>query len=254
MRERISVCITAGNEEQNIRRCLESVKWADEIIVIDSFSTDRTVEIAREFTNLVFKHKWLGYIGQKNLIKDLALHPWILFIDADEEMSCELREEILNEFEMRASLNVAGYEFPRMVRYLGRWIKHGDWYPDFKMRLFRKDKAQCGGTEPHDKTTVDGIIKRLKSPLYHYTYNDITDQVSTINHYSSIGADELTKENRKSLLLDITFRPLWGFFRSYVLKRGFMDGFPGFIIAINIAYGIFLKYAKLWEQESVKQQ
>lgn len=253
MREKISVCITAGNEEQNIRRCLESVKWADEIIVIDSFSTDRTVEIAREFTDLVFKHKWLGYIGQKNLIKDLASHPWILFIDADEEMSCELREEILNEFEIVANINVAGYEFPRMVKYLGKWIKHGDWYPDYKMRLFRKDKAQCGGIEPHDRTTVDGIVKRLKSPLYHYTYDDITDQISTINRYSTIGSNELMEENKKFLLSDIIFRPFWGFFRSYVLKRGFMDGLPGLIIAINIAYGVFLKYAKLWEQKEIKQ-
>lgn len=253
MREKISVCITAGNEEQNIRRCLESVKWADEIIVIDSFSTDRTVEISREFTDLVFKHKWLGYIGQKNLIKDLASHPWILFIDADEEMSCELREEILNEFEIGANINVAGYEFPRMVKYLGRWIKHGDWYPDYKMRLFRKDKAQCGGIEPHDRTTVDGIVKRLKSPLYHYTYDDITDQISTINRYSTIGSNELMEENKNFLLSDIIFRPFWGFFRSYVLKRGFMDGLPGLIIAINIAYGVFLKYAKLWEQKEIKQ-
>jgi glycosyltransferase involved in cell wall biosynthesis len=252
MREKISVCITAGNEEKHIRRCLESVKWADEIIVVDSFSTDRTVEIAREYTQLVFRHKWLGYIGQKNLIKDLASHPWILFIDADEELSCELRDEILYEFETGTNAAIAGYEFPRMVRYLGRWIKHGDWYPDFKMRLFRKDKARCEGIEPHDRTKVAGIVKRLKSPLYHYTYDDISDQVSTINRYSSIAAVELINVKKNFLLFDIIFRPLWGFFRGYVLRRGFMDGLPGFIIAVNVAYGIFLKYTKLWEQKKVK--
>lgn len=247
MRERISACITAGNEEKNIRRCLESVKWADEIVVVDSFSRDRTPEICREYTGLVYQHSWQGYIGQKNLIKDLASGPWILFIDADEEISRELRNEILEEFESGRSAQVAGYEFPRIVRHLGRWITHGDWYPDVKLRLFRKDLGQCSGKEPHDRTTVDGPIKRLKGRLHHYSYDSIEDQFDTINRFSSITARVWIEEGRTFHMHDILFRPVWRFFRCYFVKRGFMDGLPGLIIASATAFGVLAKYAKLWE-------
>jgi glycosyltransferase involved in cell wall biosynthesis len=247
MREKISACITAGNEELKIRRCLESVRWCDEIIVVDSFSSDKTAEISREYTDLVYHHRWLGYIGQKNLIKDLATGPWILFIDADEEVSPNLKEEILAEFESRRSDSYAGYEFPRMVWYLGRWIRHGDWYPDAKLRLFRKDRGKCGGREPHDRTTVEGPVKRFKHPLYHYTYNDITDHVSTLNRFSSITAEGWFRDNRPFHWYDLIFRPFCRFLRGYCLKAGFMDGFAGFIIASVTAYGVLIKYSRLWE-------
>lgn len=247
MREKISACITAGNEEKNIRRCLQSITWADEIVVVDSFSADRTVEICKEFTDLVYERKWLGYIGQKNLIKDLARGPWILFVDADEEISPELRDEILNEFETGESEKFAGYEFPRMVWYLGRWITHGDWYPDIKLRLFRKDMGTCGGKEPHDRTTVNGPVKRLKSPMYHYTYNGVEDQIETLNKFSSITVDGWCEENTPFKLCDLFFRPLLKFIKCYFLKRGFLDGIPGFIIAVSTSFGTFAKYAKLWQ-------
>lgn len=253
MQEQISACITAGNEERNIRRCLESVKWADEIIVVDSFSTDRTVEICREYTDRVYKHKWLGYIGQKNLIKDLAKTPWILFIDADEEISPELKEEILTDFRNGQCTHYAGYEFPRMVYFLGRWISHGDWYPDIKLRLFRKDKGICGGKEPHDRTTVNGPVKLLKNHMYHYTYDNITDQLNTLNRFSSITAKGWYDNNTPFKITDIMFRPFLRFIRGYILKRGFMDGLPGLIIAVIVAYGVFIKYAKLWELRYTKQ-
>ncbi|NIY13545.1 MAG: glycosyltransferase, partial [Nitrospinaceae bacterium] len=179
MRQAISVCITAGNEEDNIRRCLESVTWADEIVVVDSFSKDRTAEICREYTNLVYEHEWLGYIGQKNLVKDLAKGPWILFVDADEAVSPELRDEILHAFDNGDNERYVGFEFPRIVHYLGRWIRHGDWYPDVKLRLFQKSRGQCGGKEPHDQISVDGPVKRLKGHMYHFTYTGISDQIAT---------------------------------------------------------------------------
>ncbi|MBA4386911.1 MAG: glycosyltransferase family 2 protein [Verrucomicrobia bacterium] len=247
MREKISVCITAGNEEKNIRRCLESVKWADEIIVVDSFSTDRTVEICLEYTDMVYRHRWLGYIGQKNLIKDLAEGPWILFIDADEEISPELRDEITGEFEGGSAAAVAGYEFPRMVWYMNQWIRHGDWYPDAKLRLFRKDHGRCGGREPHDRTTVDGPVKRMVAHMYHYTYTDIADQLATINHFSTITAEGWFHDGKPFRWFDLVLRPPFRFFRCYLFKRGFMDGFSGVIIAMFAAYGVFVKYAKLWE-------
>jgi glycosyltransferase involved in cell wall biosynthesis len=249
MPEKISVCVTAGNEEDNIRRCLESATWADEIVVVDSFSTDSTVEICKEFTDRVYQHEWLGYIGQKNLIKDLATGPWILFLDADEEISPGLRDEIAEEFSSGRCSDFAGYEFPRLVRFLGRWITHGDWYPDVKLRLFRKDKGECGGKEPHDRTTVNGRVKRLRNPLYHYTYTGIRNQLSTLNHFTSISAEGKFREGRRFGISDLLFRPLFRFLRCYFLKQGIRDGIPGLVIATVSAFGVFAKYAKLWEQE-----
>ncbi len=254
MAEKISVCITAGNEEDNIRRCLESSTWADEIVVVDSFSTDGTLDICKEYTPRVYQHEWLGYIGQKNLIKDLATGPWILFLDADEEISPGLRDEILEEFRTGNSADFAGYQFPRLVRYLGRWITHGDWYPDMKLRLFRKDKGECGGKEPHDRTTVNGRVKRLNNPLYHYTYTGISDQLSTMNHFTSISAQGKYDEGRRFGVSDLLFRPLFRFLRCYILKQGFRDGLPGLIIATVTGYGVFAKYAKLWEIERAEMQ
>ena len=247
VREHISVCITAGNEEKNIRRCLESVTWADELIVVDSFSTDRTPDICREYTHLVYEHKWLGYIAQKNLIKDLATKPWVMFVDADEEVSAQLRDEILEEFSCERCVGVAGYEFPRMVYYLGRWIRHGDWYPDMKLRLFRKALGNCGGKEPHDRTTVDGPVRRLKGNIYHYTYSGILDQLSSLNRFTSITAETKHAEGNRFALIDLMFRPAFRFFRGYFLRLGMLDGLPGLIIAMTTAYGVFAKYAKLWE-------
>jgi glycosyltransferase involved in cell wall biosynthesis len=247
MPEKITVCIIAGNEERNIRRCLESAKWADEIVVLDSFSKDRTVEICREYTDRVYQHEWMGYIGQKNLIKDMATGPWIFFLDADEEISPELRKEIEAEFSNGNAGDFAGYEFPRLVFYLGRWIYHGDWYPDTKLRLFRKDRGECGGQEPHDRILVDGRVKRLNSPIFHYTYTDISNQLATINRFSSISAVGKHKNGRAPNLVDLTLRPVLRFFRCYFLKRGFLDGIPGLIIATFTALSVFSKYAKLWE-------
>ena len=255
MQENISICIIAGNEEKNIRRCIESATWANEIIVVDSFSTDRTVEICREYTDKVYQHKWLGYIGQKNLIKDMAEGPWILFLDADEEISAKLREEIIKEFSGNGIDGVDGYEFPRLVPFLGCWITHGDWYPDVKLRLFRKDKGLCGGKEPHDRTTVGGKVKRLKHPIYHYTYENISDQLASLNKFTSISAKGKYCEGRSFSLLDVVFRPVLRFMRCYFMRRGFLDGLPGLIIAATVAYAVFIKYAKLWElQQDVKKK
>jgi glycosyltransferase involved in cell wall biosynthesis len=247
MREKISICIIAGNEEKNIRRCIESATWANEVIVVDSFSTDRTVEICNEYTDRVYQHEWLGYIGQKNLIKDMAKGPWILFLDADEEISPALREEIISEFSSSRIDNVSGYEFPRLVRYLGRWITHGDWYPDIKLRLFRKEKGTCGGKEPHDRTTVIGHVKRLKSPIFHYTYTSINDQLASLNSFTSISAKGKYCDGIQFGLSDVVLRPVLRFMRCYFLRRGFMDGLPGLIVATTVAFGVFIKYAKLWE-------
>lgn len=254
MRDKISACLTVGNEEQNIRRCLESLFWVDEIVVVDSFSTDRTSEICREYTSRVYQHEWLGYVGQKNLIKNMAAYAWILFVDADEEVSPGLRDEIIREFESGNNRNYMGYEFPRKVFFLGQWIAHGEWWPDIKMRLYRKDKGICTGREPHEHVVVDGPVKRLGGCLHHYTYDDLCDQVVTLNRFSSISSRGMFEEGRKFSFTGLLFRPLFRFFKGYCLKRGFLDGGRGFIISAMTAFGVFLKYAKLWELSNANGQ
>ncbi|MDD5676423.1 MAG: glycosyltransferase family 2 protein [Kiritimatiellae bacterium] len=248
MCDKISACLTVGNEENNIRRCLKSLQWVDEIVVVDSFSKDNTVAICKEYTDRVYQHEWRGYVGQKKLIKEMAIYPWILFIDADEEVSPQLRDEILAEFKSGRNRNYSGYEFPRMVFFLGRWVTHGEWWPDIGMRLYRKDKGTCSGREPHDHVVVDGPIKRLRGCLYHYTYDDISDQILTMNRFSTIASASLHGERRKFSALDLLFRPTFRFFKGYFMKRGFLDGYSGLIIALLSATGVFFKYAKLWER------
>lgn len=254
MREKISACITAGNEEQKIRRCLESVRWCNEIVVVDSFSTDRTAEICREYTDRVYQHEWLGYIGSKNLIRELAQHLWLLYLDADEEVSHDLRDEILNQFH-RGPGEVAGYRFPRMVHYLGRWIRHGEWYPDYKLRLFRKDAGRSEGEEPHDHVVVDGSVRTLRGPLYHYTYDDLHEHIETINRYTTITAREKFRKGARFHWRDYLIRPHWRFLKAYFFKLGLLDGMQGLIIARVSAFGVRMKYAKLWamERETRKQ-
>ena len=254
MRDKISACLTVGNEENNIRRCLDSLHWADEIVVVDSFSKDKTVEICKKYTERVYQHEWLGYVGQKELIKKMAIHPWILFIDADEEVSPELRDHILKEFESGNNQKYVGYEFPRKVFFLGTWITHGEWWPDIKMRLFRKEKGICTGTEPHDHVIVTGPVKRLSGCLHHYTYDDISDQILTLNRFSTIAAVSLRDEGRRFSVVDLLFRPFFRFIKGYIFKRGFLDGYRGLIIAIISSIGVFYKYAKLWELSLNKAQ
>jgi glycosyltransferase involved in cell wall biosynthesis len=246
MREKISACIIAFNEENKIERCLQSVSWCDEIVVMDSFSTDRTMEIVRKYTDKAYQREWLGYVAQRNLIREMATCPWVLFLDADEEISDALREEILQEFDAGTGEYV-GYEFPRQVYYLGKWIRHGEWYPDIKLRLFKKIHGRTEGDEPHDKVVVNGPIKRLKAPLWHYTYSDITDQIGTLNRFSAITAQQRFVQETTFRWVDLIFRPFLRFLKGYLLKMGFRDGSHGFIIAVISAFGVFAKYAKQWE-------
>ena len=245
----LSVCIITGNEEENIRRCLESVSWADEIVVVDSFSTDRTREIVREYTDRVFQHRWVGYIGQKAIARNLARGEWILFVDADEAVSPALREEILATLRHGVPDGIDGFDFPRQVWYMRRWIRHGDWYPDTKLRLFRKARGHCCGIEPHERIEVQGEVRHLSAPLFHYTYDDVADQVSTMNRFSTISArsKDLRSRSVPFLLWGMLMHPPFRFFRCYFLKRGFLDGVAGLVIARSAAFSTFLKYAKLWE-------
>jgi len=241
----LSVCIITFNEEANIRRCLESVSWADDIVVVDSFSSDRTPEIAGEFTDKVFKAPWKGYVVQKNLAISYASSDWILAIDADEVVSGELRRSI--ERVLKGDDRYNGYYIPRRVFYLGRWINHCGWYPDYKLRLFRRGHGRWVGGDLHERISLDGPAGYLEGDLYHFPYADISAHLRTINEYSTIMANEFRRRGRHPRWADLFFRPLFRFLKMYFLKLGFMDGMAGLLVSSLGAIYVFCKYAKLWE-------
>ncbi len=248
----ISCCIVCFNEEQVIRRCLESVKWCDEIIVVDSFSTDTTREICQDYSTRIIQRAWPGYVEQKRFALSQASHEWILNIDADEEVSPLLQSEIQAVLQ-RDDPAVDGFYIPRLVHYLGRWWWHG-WYPSYRLRLFRKHKVRWGGVDPHEKVLLHGRSERLSGNLHHYTYTDISDHLRTVNSLTDISSRELMLRKRQRYLSDVVLRPLWRFLSFYLLRGCIRDGIPGFFVAVTSAFYVFLKYAKLRELASDSTQ
>jgi glycosyltransferase involved in cell wall biosynthesis len=244
----VSAIVVCFNEENNIRGCLESLRWCDEIVVVDSFSTDRTVEFCKQYTNRVIQRPWAGYRDQKAFAHSQATKEWVILVDSDERVSPHLQSEIQEALRLDQG-EYAGYAMPRLVFYLKRWWRRGGWYPDYDVRLFLRDRATWGGKDPHEKILVQGRVKKLQFPLHHYTYRDIADHIKRINRFTSISSKELKNEGQRWRLSDALFRPAFRFFRSYILKRGFMEGFAGFYVAITAAVYVFLRYAKLWELE-----
>jgi glycosyltransferase involved in cell wall biosynthesis len=242
----LTVTVIAFNEEANLSDCLESVKWADEIVVVDSFSTDKTVEIARRYTDKVIQREWPGHVEQKNFALAQATKDWVLCIDADERVSPELAEEIRDVLSHPERAE-AGYSVPRKTFHLGRWITHGGWYPSRKLRLVRRGRAVWKGVNPHDHLYVDGPVGEFKGDLYHYSYKDISDHLRRIDSYTTISARELHARGKGYALPHMLMNPPARFLRMYLLRLGFLDGMAGFILAALAAYYVFLKYAKLWE-------
>jgi glycosyltransferase involved in cell wall biosynthesis len=247
-RHEVSAIVVCFNEEDRIEACLESLRWCDEVVVVDSFSTDRTPEICRRYTDRFIQRPWAGYRDQKAYAHSQASKEWVLLVDADERVTPELQKEILEVLACDPG-QYAGYSLPRLVYYLGRWWRRGGWYPDYDVRLFRRDRARWGGSEPHEKILIDGPVRRLRHPLHHYSYRNIEDHVGRINRFTSISSKELKRHGARWRLIDALFRPPARFFHSYILKRGFMEGFGGFHVALTAAVYVFLKYAKLWELE-----
>lgn len=245
----LSVCVITFNEEDNIRDCLQSVSWAEEMVIVDSFSSDATVAIASEFTDKVIKHEWAGYIRQKTYALENATHDWALCLDADERVTPELAEEIKNVMRRVAvgEENCVGYYMPRKVFYLGRWIKHCGWYPDRKLRLMRRDKARIAGINPHDHYYVEGPAGKLNGDLLHYSYRNLADHMQRINRYTSIAAEEMFKNGVNMPVTRMLTQPALRAMKMYLLKLGFLDGIPGMIASASGGYYVFLKYAKLWE-------
>lgn len=245
----ISVVMIARNEEQNLPRSLGSVcDWVEELIVVINDCEDATPEVARTFGARVIEHSWTSYVDQKNFAIEQANSPWIFSLDADEEVSQELRREIESAFDSIPS-QVCGIRFPRLNRFLGRWMKHGDWYPDMLTRLFRNGSAQFTGTFIHEKLEVDGDVLTFSGDLLHYPYDSMRHQIDKISHFANYFAAERILKNRKWGLCETVVRPCWRFFRAYILRRGFLDGFPGFYLAVETAFSTFARYGRLYEAE-----
>ena len=242
--QKVSVTIITMNEEANIQACLESVSWADEILVSDSGSSDRTIEICREYNAKIFNDKWLGFGKQKNLIASRAKNNLVLNIDADERVTPDLRKEIetvLNQDDCD------GYNIPRKNFFGNRWVRYCGWYPDYNLRLYRKDKGSFNERDVHEAVKIDGKVGYLNAPLVHYTYRDISDYLKRMDRYSTLAAEEMLKNGRKVSYLSILSRPIATFLKMFFLQKGFLEGYRGLILSGLYASYTFSKYAKLWE-------
>jgi len=249
---KLSVVIITLNEEKNIGRCIDSVlSIADEIIVLDSFSTDKTVSIASEKGATVYQLKFLGYIQQKNKALEYASNSSVLSLDADEALDVKLINSIGNL--KKTGFNGA-YNMNRCTNYCGKFIKHGLWYPDNKIRLFNKTEAHWGGTNPHDKIILEknNKVYHLQGDILHYSFPTIEDHVKQNNNFSTISARVNFEKGKKTNLLKILINPFWAFIRGYFLRLGFLDGFAGYVIAKNIAHLTFLKHVKLFQLQKLK--
>jgi len=244
----LSVCIICFNEERNIKRCLDSSTWADEIVVVDSMSQDGTVAIAREYTDKVYQRQWPGYVDQKNFALSKAKGDWILSADADEEISQSLQYEIKKEIEKQNPKD--GYRIPRRSFYQGRWIKHSGFYPDRQLRLFRRNKGYWVGKRVHERVHVSGKIGLLKNDLLHYPYKGtISGQLQAVDRFSTFLAENKFEEGERHSLFLLLLRPPLKFIEVYFFRLGLFDGLAGFIIALTSAYAMFVRYVKLRELE-----
>lgn len=240
----VSVAIVTKDEEQNIEDALKSVADAQEIIVVDSFSSDRTVEICRKYTGKIYQHEWQGFARQKQKSVDYAVGQWVLVLDADERVTPDLKAEMMEKI---ADTDCSGFYIPRENYFIGKWIKHGGWWPDRTLRLFRKDRGHFEIREVHEKVVVDGRTGCLKNPLKHFTYRSISEFIRRNDTYSSLAAREMMKNSCKAGVFTLAVKPFSTFLKMYFVRLGFLDGMHGLILASLYSYYTFLKYAKTWE-------
>jgi (heptosyl)LPS beta-1,4-glucosyltransferase len=241
----LSVTIITLNEAAHIGAAIDSASWADEVIVVDSGSTDETVAIARSKGVRVDVRAWTGYIDQKNFAATLASHDWIFSLDADERITPELAAEVR---AVLASEPVhAGYRVPRVTHHFGRWIRTTDFYPDFQTRLYDRRRARWRGQYVHESVQVDGRAGRLQHELLHYSYRDLRDHLDRINRYSTLAARQMLENGRRAGVIDLLLHPPAAFLRNYILRKGILDGAAGLTLSIVNSYAVFLKFAKLWE-------
>ena len=245
---KISATIIVYNEEINIAAVCETVAWADEIIIVDSDSTDRTIEIARNYTDKIFNRPFRGYKDKHEFADSQTTGDWIFWIDADERVSPELRESIENVRRSDPATLPDGFRIARRTNYLGRWIGHSGWYPDYQMRLYRKAASYWDGVSPHETARVRGRVETLPGQFFHYTIRDLSEHHRVLDEYTTLAAEYHLKKNKRISGIQLFLLSIAAFIRTYLVKQGFRDGVPGLIIAMFTAYSVFLKYAKIWER------
>ena len=251
----VSLAVTACNEQARLASCLRSADGlVREIIVVDSGSTDGTVALAESAGARVIHQEWLGHSAQKQVALDACTQSWVLILDADEQVSEALAESIRGFFESGDSEWYHGCRFNRRIRFLGRWITHGDWYPDTKLRLVRRDKARMRGNAAHDTVLVEGAVKHLRGDLLHDSYPTIRSYLDKIMPFADEFTDRSLAEGRRWSLVPNLLRPFWRFLRAYIFRLGFLDGFPGFWIAFATAFSVFVRYSRAYEEEVWKKE
>ncbi|OGW39867.1 MAG: glycosyl transferase [Nitrospirae bacterium RBG_13_39_12] len=241
----VSVVIVTKNEEKNIREALQSIRDMAEIIIVDAFSSDNTLGISREYTDKIYQAEWQGYAKQKQMAIEHAKGPWVFVLDSDERFTESLRQEISDVVKNNGIYS--GFYVPRKNFFLGKWIRHGGWWPDYTLRLFIKDKAFMEDRKVHEKVVVNGKVGHLKNPLEHYTYRNVSDYIKKMDLYSSLSAEELKEKGASPRIIKMVVHPLSTFLKMFFLRRGFMDGVHGLILSILYSCYTFLKYLKLWE-------
>jgi glycosyltransferase involved in cell wall biosynthesis len=239
---KITATIITCNEERNVARAIESLRCCDEILIVDSGSVDRTVELATNLGARVVEANWRGYAAQKNWAAEQASNEWILSLDADEALSEALEAEIWNL--KKSGPRADGYTMPRLARYLGRWIYHSGWYPDRKVRLYDRRKAKWYGEFVHESVKCEGKLAHLESNILHYTCDSLSEHLKTLDRYTTLAAQELAANKVRVPLWSLILDPPWKFLKSYVLHRGFQDGLEGLIICYMSSFYTFLKYSK----------
>lgn len=245
---KVSAVIICTNEEDNIEECIESISWADEIVIIDGGSKDRTVEIAKKYTDKIFINEWKGFAVQRDFSLTKVNYNWVFSLDADERCSKELETEI-KEILTEDNINFNGYKIPRKNFFLNKWIKHSGWYPGYQLRLFKKDCADVSDRLVHEKFIVKGNVGVLKNDILHYTVRSISEFMDKVNKFSSLSAKE--KVNRKKVtLLALIIRPPLSFIREYIFRKGFLDGVHGLMVALFNSITNMLTFMKIWELQN----
>ena len=246
LKKGISVCIITKNEENAIANCISSLSWANEVIVLDSFSEDRTLEIAKKMNARIYKRKFDNFAQQKNVCISYAKYEWVLSVDADEVVTENLSRQILQLLN-NENIKYNGYKIPRITLYLNQWIKHSGWYPNYSIRLFKKNSGKFCSSAVHEKVIVTGKVGKINFPLLHYSYRNISEHINKINFYSTLIANEKFSQGESSSVLWAILKSISKFILTYFWRLGILDGKVGLIISVLGGYYNFQKYIKLWE-------